>query len=284
MIKYSPKSAKALAFLKKNSNDIDIFVEDTKNHNMWLLLLRRILPSGVRLRSVNQLGGRDKVIAACRLDQVDDGRKKLYIIDSDFDGYHGAKKPRLKHLYRLNAYCVENILICQGAMEEIPLICRPDCNEALVKKNFDAMTWLQTTIRDLKPLFTTYALVKSLDPSIATVSFNFQNLIRQSSNIIHFDLRKIFVRVRDLIRKLLQNWSLKKIITRRKEISKRTRGLKFDHLVSGKDYLLPALWLNLCKAFSYKENLEQFKARLAALWTPNREPGLTRRVMKVAAS
>jgi hypothetical protein len=126
--KYSPRAAKALAFLKRHYNDVDIFVEDTGNHNMWLLFLRKMLPSSVHLESVNALGGRDRVIEACRLDQSDTGRRKLYIIDGDFDLLLGRKKPRLRFLHRLKAYCIENLLITEKAIVQIGMICKPTWN------------------------------------------------------------------------------------------------------------------------------------------------------------
>jgi thiamine pyrophosphate-dependent acetolactate synthase large subunit-like protein len=64
VVSYSPRAARALSFLKRPFNDVDIFVEDTGNHNMWLALIRRILPNGLRLASVNLLGGRASVVEA----------------------------------------------------------------------------------------------------------------------------------------------------------------------------------------------------------------------------
>ena len=55
MIRYSPKAAKALGFLKTAYNDVEIYVEDETCHHMYLLLFRKILPPWIRLTSVNQL-------------------------------------------------------------------------------------------------------------------------------------------------------------------------------------------------------------------------------------
>jgi hypothetical protein len=88
VIGYSPRAAKALGFLKRAYNDIDIYVEDRTCHHMYALLFRKILPHDVRLASVNQVGNRQSVVEACKKDQADRGRPKLYIIDGDFDHYH----------------------------------------------------------------------------------------------------------------------------------------------------------------------------------------------------
>lgn len=123
MPNYSPRAAKALALLKKHYNDVDIFVEDTGNHNMWLLIDRSLLPDGTKLESVNMLGGRDAVTKACELDQISNGRKKIYIIDGDFDFLLG-KKP-LKYFYRIKSNNIENLLINEDSLIPMALEHQP---------------------------------------------------------------------------------------------------------------------------------------------------------------
>ena len=38
VISYSIRAASAMAYLKRPYNDVDIFVEDTGNHSMWLFI------------------------------------------------------------------------------------------------------------------------------------------------------------------------------------------------------------------------------------------------------
>jgi hypothetical protein len=71
------------------------------------------------LKSVNLMGGKKRVIEACRLDQKDDGRKKLYIIDGDFDFLLNKGKPKLKYLHRIGAYCIENVIVHPGCVAEV---------------------------------------------------------------------------------------------------------------------------------------------------------------------
>jgi hypothetical protein len=111
MIKYSPRAARAIGLLKSFYNDIEIFVEDNASPNMHLFICRAVLGGRVKLTSVNPLGGRDAVLDACRRDQAVRPGKRLYVIDGDLDLIMGRSKPRLKHLYRFRAYCVENLLI-----------------------------------------------------------------------------------------------------------------------------------------------------------------------------
>jgi hypothetical protein len=158
MIQYSERAARALSRLKRPYNDIDIFVEDTKNKNMWLELLRAALPRHIKLNIINQLGGREKVLIACRLDQREDGRRKLYIVDGDFDFILGLRKPRLKHLYRLNSYCVENILISRSSLEHVGTACKPDWDAGKVRESFGFDGWNKAVRHSLVKLFSVYGI------------------------------------------------------------------------------------------------------------------------------
>ena len=115
-VRYPPSAARALGLLTSHNNDIEIYVEDTSTPNLWVKLLRKYLPPNIRLNDVNVLGSRVTVIQACKLDQQLDGRKKLYIIDGDLELLIGKHRPRLRHLYRLRGYCVENYLMHEDAL------------------------------------------------------------------------------------------------------------------------------------------------------------------------
>lgn len=163
MIKYSPRAARAIARLKRPYNEVDIFVEDTTSRNMWMELLKSIIPPTIRLKSITPLGGRDRVIDACKLDQASDGRRKLYIIDGDFDYLVDRPKPRLKHLYRLRAYCVENIIISEEAVKQVGIACQPNRSESEILQTFDFSGWFASIRRPLVNLFVAYAATRFLD-------------------------------------------------------------------------------------------------------------------------
>lgn len=111
MVRYSANSVAALAFLKRPYNDVDIFVEDTTNPNMWLYIARRLLPRGTFITSVNAIGGWREVVNACKLSGRQPERRCLYIIDGDLRLLQNKRAPRLKNLYQLGSYCVENLII-----------------------------------------------------------------------------------------------------------------------------------------------------------------------------
>ena len=157
---YPAKSAPAIGFLKSSLNDIEIFVEDSASPNMWCRLLKKYLPDHIRLDSVTPLGGRKNVLDACKADQGIDGRKKLYIIDGDLDLIQGRRKPNLKHLYRLRAYCVENYLLSENAILDLTTIFDGKIEIEDARAKLDYTSWCKDNAELMERLFACYAVSK----------------------------------------------------------------------------------------------------------------------------
>lgn len=115
--KYSIKDKKAASFLKRYYNDIEVFVEDKKCSNMWVNLINATLQDIAEIDSVTQLGDKLTVIKECKNDD-DFSYPKIYIIDGDFDFIFNLKIKN-KRLFRLNVYCVENLLFSENALLEL---------------------------------------------------------------------------------------------------------------------------------------------------------------------
>lgn len=282
MISYTARAAKALGFLKKHYNDIEIFVEDTANPAMWLRLLEKVLPKYVNVHSVNLMGGKENVVQACKLDQADDGRKKLYIIDADFDYLTNKKKPRLKHLYRINSYCIENVILHPHCVTELCLDCAPKMGRqnAYSTINFANMIGIHEPL--LRTLFLVYAASQELHTGVQTVKHSVYRLMSKLNGIWQFDPGKIKLRIKQVVRDSVRAAGLKPFIKKRKELDLRAKTLPFNRVVSGKDCILPVFFEQLSKRFNYRGNLEQFKVQLAKEFKPRFEPSLSRRILSIA--
>lgn len=276
--KYAARAARGLARLKRHYNDIEIFVEDTKNRNMWLELIRAIIPDGVRLKSINQLGGRDAVIKACRLDQEDDGRKKLYIIDGDFDHILERRKPRLRYLYRIRSYCIENLLIHRGAVHYIGAASKPEWSEADIDREFAFDTWLSESERLLRPLFRAYAVVNKIDSTIATTSFSVSKLFLNTAKGASLDEKKVYRRIHQLLKECVRSNSIHKVRQVWDGCTSKVDSLSISECASGKDYLFPLFFHRLNKVLSFRGTPEQAKVHLARAFEPSVEPWLARRI------
>ncbi|MGJ5177261.1 DUF4435 domain-containing protein [Bradyrhizobium oligotrophicum] len=283
MIRYSPKSARAIGYLKQFYNDIEIYVEDTASPNTHLLICRRILGPEARLTSVTPLGSKEQVIAACRLDQIEPKRKRLYVIDGDFDLILRRPKPRLRHLYRLRAYCIENLILSETAIEAVCLQISPLSQPPKVHALLDLRAWLTTLANNLRPLFISYAICNEIDPTIQTVGATVYSMCISEAKEPKLETTKVFRRIRAMLRNCRATSSstdIREVRSRVEEVlSGDIRDLKY---VSGKDYILPLLYHRLRNLFELPIRVEQLKVQLAAQYEPSQEPFYARRLRREA--
>ena len=282
MVGYTARAAKALGYLKRRYNDIEIFVEDTSNHNMWLRIIQKIIPPTVRVTSVNMLGGRKSVLDACRLDQKDDGRKKIYIIDGDFDFLLGRPKARLKHLYRIRAYCIENILLHPESVFEVGVDSRPMSTKQDIANLVDYPSLIGVHEAKLRSLFIVYATAYQVASNVKTTSYPVMKLTTAIVGSASLNAQKLGRRIMQVVREACQLASVQTFSSVRRKIQQRAAALHLDQIVSGKDYLLPLVWVRLRRKCGYKGSKEQLNIHLAKEFRPEFEPWLARRIRSVA--
>ena len=279
MVSYTARAAKALGYLKRRYNDIEIFVEDTSNHNMWLRVIQNIVPPTTRLSSVNMLGGRNSVLTACRLDQDDDGRKKIYIIDGDFDYLLRRPKPRLKYLYRIRAYCLENVLLEPESILEVGVDASPLRTKAEIADLLGYPSLFGACEGKLTNLFIVYATAHQLIPELRTTNYSVMKLTSRVGGCATLNPRKIDLRIMQIVREASRKVGVHSFSSIRKDVQRTSTGLGLDQIVSGKDYFFPLIWVRLRSSCGYKGSKEQLKIQLAKEFHPKLEPRLARRIL-----
>lgn len=265
MIMYSADAEAARAFLLRQYNDIDVFVEDIACQNMYVRLLGRMMGSQGRINNVYPLHGRANVIARCSADQGQRNRKRLYIIDADHDLICGRPAPKLKHLYRLQVYCSENLLLSENALIAIGTECEPQTPWSDLAIRLALRPLLERSVRLLLPLFVVYAVVHQLRLPIETVDYSVHRLLATPGDPLTLSETLIRTRILSLLRAIRSQVTGKKYRAARNEILRRVKRNRRDHSVyiSGKAYLLPLAYLQLKRLVALNESLERVKVRLA---------------------
>lgn len=249
---------------------------------MWTRIIQRIIPPEVKLRSVNLLGGRERVLSACKLDQKPDGRRKLYIIDGDLDYLRGVPKPRLKNLYRLNAYCVENIILSERAIYEVGMDSGGLKDTLSARRKINYPELIQQHDNLLKKLFVIYATAFGLSSRQQTVSYSVLSLVEETPKSAVISETKVANRIRKLHRDLCKEFGVKCVSNLRREVSRRSANVPIHRAVSGKDYIFPLVYLRLKRACDFKGSHDQLKVLLAKEYDERSEPNLARRLRRVA--
>ena len=275
---YPPTAAVALAFLKAASNDIAIYVEDTAAPNLWLKLLKKHLPEAVRLRSVTVLGSRDNVVRACRCDQSIDGNRRLYIVDGDLDLLKGRAKPKLRHLYRLRSYCVENYLLDEQAIVSAVMTLDPKAGEERVRRQVDYTGWVRRNETVLTQLFVCYAVTHELRGEKETVGFSVHRLLQRQD--VDFDLcaTKVSRRVVSLYRSIREVCSRHETRIVFDRVMNNAGKFGAERFVSGKDYVFPLLYKAIRRSFRINVRLTVLSVLIAECMKEVSDPYLSRRL------
>ncbi|MEP4194343.1 MAG: DUF4435 domain-containing protein [Aliishimia sp.] len=278
---YPPRAAQALGYLNSSRNDIEIFVEDSSAPNLWVKLLRKLLPASTRINNVNILGSRKNVIAACREDQAEDGRKKLYIIDADLDLLKGLPKPNLRHLYRLRAYCVENYLLDNERLIELATSFDPEVSEDNANIRLDLDGWLARNEQGLHSLFVCYAVTHTLLDSEQTVGYSVFRILQDDSLRNDLCPKKTGRRVYQLYKKAVEQHSIEAVRHLRQLVLENSNTIETMRAVSAKDYILPQVYGLMKTYFGVNVSVKQFKVMLAALVSREVDPYLVRRLARI---
>jgi len=265
MINWPQKSLKALVKLFEPLQDIDVYVEDTKDENFYTHLLKRVAGSEVRIARVfapDQRGGRDTVIAAAKAHDHSK-RRALFLIDGDL-GFSRGDPPLdgIRGLHRLDAYCIENFLFCSRAaaiilMEEAML------SEQEAEKKLDFASWNLRIQNPLIRLFSAFSLINAVMPSHATVSVGVGVYCHQMGKTTELSAEKVDAAVA-VINALAANVVSEPIIAKRFEeiYAHATQLLNSMAVVSGKDFLLPLLAFHL-SSLGCKVSKDRLRFRLA---------------------
>lgn len=247
---------------------------------MHIRIIKAILGEHISLQSVNQIGGRDRVIEACRLDQAVDERKRLYIIDGDFDILMGRRKPALRFLYRLRANCIENLVLHSAAVIDLGMEWMPNQNRNVVDERMSYSVAIDRVVKALRNLTIVYAVAQLLAPELKTSGYSFGQLCEQTNYGLEPSGGKIRARMRYLVREIAGRTNLSTFQRTRRFVEENQIkcGLSWDKLLPGKSMLVPYIYHRACAIFKCRLSLDQFKVRLAGSYDPSSERLLARRL------
>ncbi len=260
--KWSTKARAALAYLYRPLQDVDVYVEDLHDTVFYTELMNRIAPSNVRIARVFESGNRGKVVSAALNHNFAD-RRALFLVDGDFEWVRDEPSPPFVH--RLDAYCIENLLLREEAaiqvLRENVVI---SIDEA--KRRLDFPSWSLSILGDLLDLFVALTALNKVNPSEATVGLGIGRILTQSKKGIPpmVDVQKVAKLTRDVKAKTRLCISQVEAVALESAIENRLRSLPNTlDAISGKDFLFPLFELRLKSLTSSTVNRESLRFRLA---------------------
>jgi hypothetical protein len=246
MLSWPLRAKAAIRKLFEPLQEIDVYVEDENDESFYRTLLNSATGGSIKIARVFGLGGRQAVldIAVTHNHKL---RRALFIIDGDLPWVRGESPPNIVGLHQHEAYCVENLLICEKALTQIlsqeAVITEQDAQTTL---SFDQ--WKNTVLQPLIELFAAFATVNEINPAVPTVSQGAGILCTQCSKSkrTRLDLVKV-QHARDLAIKAADAVEKPNIVASRyATILRRIRTLPEPLLaISGKDFVIPLINFHL---------------------------------------
>jgi hypothetical protein len=284
MIAYSPDAEPARAHLLKSANTIDVFVEDSAAQNFYVVLINRMLGKAGRISQVYPLSGRANVLEQCQADQAYRPRKRLYVIDADHDLLLGRGVPKMKHLFRLSAYCSENLVLSEHAFISIAAECAPSVTWPDLALQLKLRTMLDGAVELLLPLFVVYAAIHELGLGIETVSYSVHRLLSVPGDPATLSRSLIDARILSLVRKIRASVAGTRYRKLRDRILRRmaTGDPDLSRYISGKTYLLPLVHLQLRRVAGFNEAIDKLKVRAGHRCELDIDQSFTRAVRRAA--
>ncbi|MCZ8092293.1 MAG: DUF4435 domain-containing protein [Acidovorax sp.] len=235
--------------------DVDVYVEDKGDETFYKNLLTRVFGDELKIAKVFARDGRINVISAY-LNHDHNARRAIFLIDGDLEFVKGDPKPHdSPALHRLEAYCIENLLICQQGMVKI-MMEELDADIEQANNLAKFTEWLGEVEAALTALFAAFAVLHFFDPTKPTVSSGVGSLCKQLGKHNILCEVKVQAKIDEVLELAYQTAEKERVDNFYMETLISIRSREHPHRsVSGKDFLLPLLLFKLqstnCKV-SYK--------------------------------
>lgn len=263
-LRWPKRAIRALTHLFRPLQDIDVYVEDSGDEVFYNELFSRIKPEKIRFVRVFCVGNRSMVIERAHAYDFST-RPALFIIDGDFEWVRDDPSPDVPGTIRLDAYCIENLLIQESAAVQL-VIEDAAVDQEEASKRLDFGAWLSGVSGPLVDLFVWFAVLNRANPTEPTVGLGVGKIItsaKKGRNPV-LDLKKIASLRRTVEKKAVDALGNEAIIELHQAISSRVAALNKPHdSVSGKDFLLPLFEHRLWSCTCNKTKRQSLRIRLA---------------------
>ncbi|MCX8892242.1 DUF4435 domain-containing protein [Vibrio parahaemolyticus] len=238
------KAKFARAILTIDFNEIDIYIEDTKQgyKKLYVHLLSRLLDGSYAISDVHPIGPRSLVIQKC-IDKTGKlNRPSLFIVDGDLFLLRGEEKALPAGVFRLPRYSIENILLDENSILDY----LDDENEVdlydEIKDKLKFKEWINKNRGPLVELFIHYSILqKNKIFTVKTISHKVSKLTIDDSEFVDQGLinNKILECKNAIVLKLGNDKYEEEI----KDITQKITDSDCAFLthIAGKDYIFPLM-------------------------------------------
>lgn len=242
MIQFNQETKRLVSTFKQYRNDIDIYTEDEeKDREFYKVLFQRLLEkTDYQINDITPLGCRNNVINRCK-NEPENGRKKIFIVDGDIYIIYRCHTERLKNLFILDSYCIENYIVdehscCQFAYN---LLGTESLDDIKARIRFD--DWINSLAGPLIDLFINFSILHEINGKFNL--YNAHKFIVKGALDYSLVDKEIQI-VKSEILEIIAEDEYNKLLVERQEFWEKTPE-NFLCIVSGKDYILPLVQVKI---------------------------------------
>ncbi|MEI3790349.1 MULTISPECIES: DUF4435 domain-containing protein [unclassified Chryseobacterium] len=151
-------------------NDISFYIEDEDQENFYHKILCKLFPN-LQIEKIFPLNGKNNVIDECKSNIGD--KKKIYIVDKDFDDILG-KKESISNLFYLNRYSIENYLIEESSIIEYIVSEKPKLKRSNIKRKLELIKIIETIKLSIKEIIHLFLLVQKKCSQLKNISLSYE--------------------------------------------------------------------------------------------------------------
>lgn len=277
-LEYKPEIRQVSSIFKEYRNTIDIYTEDEdKDKEFYKNLLNRLVKnSNMKINDITPLGNSDTVLRCCENDKS--CRKKLYIIDGDIYIQYAPKKT-IPNLYVLNAYCIENLVICENSVCEAAYqFSGGKVSKDIMLKHIKFNETMESIMKPLMDLFFLFSIQKECCDRFNIKHIDaFMRKNKLDVNLITTEINNI---QKDLESNEISQERYNKLLEKRKNDFPYSINSMLT-IVSGKDFIIPFLrrHINNCLQENISLSKETWKFCMADYCDLNRLSGLRQAIL-----
>lgn len=166
----------ALDIFYEDFNDVNFFVEDEDQENLYEVVLRAMFPE-LRIARIFPLGGKRSVIARALQRDQPSAPKVVCLVDKDFDDLLGAVQEH-PQLFYLDRYCIENYLFEEVAVLEVVVESQPKLRRTAVRQSLDLDSFVPNLMESLRPLFQLFFCVQLFSLQLHNCSLSIERFCK----------------------------------------------------------------------------------------------------------
>jgi hypothetical protein len=159
----------ALDIFYTDFNDVNFYVEDEHQENLYLEILRKLFKR-TRITRIFPLGGKSAVLRhALSPDNQNTPCFRAYIVDRDFDHLLGQSL-RHPNVFYLDVFCIENHLLEPNAVIELIVENHPKKRREDVETKLSLDVTIPSFYDHLRPLFSLFFCAQYLNLGVKNCS------------------------------------------------------------------------------------------------------------------